>query len=128
MNSKVAIIIANVIVIAATLIPTYIISNKKKTSEEDWAVVSRSLPLYVVVGTQFASAMGGGILVGHLGNAYGNGIAVIIYGILMVLPFIVIMYPAKWLRANNYSTIPEVLKNFSNNNKAVIVIAAIMTK
>lgn len=126
MSVTLAIIIANIVVITATLVPTYIISNKHKTSEEDWAVASRSLPLYVVVGTQFASAMGGGILVGHVGNAYENGIAVLIYGVLTVLPFIFIMYPAKWLRKNNYSTIPEILRNFSNNN-AVTVVAAIMT-
>lgn len=127
MNTTLAIIIANIIVIGATLIPTYIISNRKKTSEEDWAVASRSLPIYVVIGTQFASAMGGGILVGHLGNAYGNGIAVLIYGLLASLPFIIIMYPAKWLRANNYTTVPEILRNFSGNSKLVTVVAALMT-
>lgn len=127
MNITLAIILANIVVITATLVPTYVISKKNKTSEEDWAVASRSLPLYVVVGTQFASAMGGGILVGHVGNSYGNGIAVTIYGILMVLPFIFIMYPAKWLRKNNYSTIPEILRNFSNHSKVVTVVAAIMT-
>lgn len=127
MNTTLAIMIANIVVIAATLIPTYIISNRNKTSEEDWAVASRSLPLYVVIGTQFASAMGGGVLVGHLGNAYGNGIAVLIYGLLASLPFLIIMYPAKWLRKNNFTTVPEILRHFSNNSKIVTVVAALMT-
>lgn len=127
MNATVAIIIATILVICATLIPTYIISNKSKASEEDWAVASRSLPIYVVIGTQFASAMGGGILVGHLGNAYTNGIAVLIYGLLAALPFVVIMYPAKWLRENQYTTVPEILRSFSNKSEIVTVVAAIMT-
>lgn len=127
MSTTVAILVTTIIVILATTIPTYIISSKKKTTEEDWAIANRSLPLYVVVGTQFASAMGGGILVAHLGNAYNNGMGVLLYGLLACLPFICITYIAKWLRSNNYTTIPEILRTFTNNNKLVTVIAAFMT-
>lgn len=127
MSQTIIIFIATAIIILATLIPTYIMS-KKGTSEDDWAVANRSLPLYVVVGTQFASAMGGGVLVGHLGNAYMNGVGIVIYAVLAAaLPFFIIMIPAKWLRANNYSTVPEILRSFSNNNKFVAIVSAIMT-
>lgn len=125
--TSIAIIVATVLVILATIIPTYVITNRKKTTEDDWAIADRSLPLYVVVGTQFASAMGGGILVAHVGNAFKNGIGHFLYGVLASLPFICIMYLAKWLRRHNYTTIPEILRTFTNNNKAVTIIAALMT-
>ena len=127
MNQTIAIILATTLVVLATLIPTYIISKRSKTSEDDWAVADRSLPIYVVIGTQLASAMGGGILVGHLGNAYLNGIAILIYGLLTVLPFFIIMIPAKWLRQNNFTTVPEILRHFSDNNKFVGIVSAVMT-
>lgn len=128
MNQTFAILFATVLVIIATLIPTYIMSRRSATSEDDWAVADRSLPTYVVIGTQLASAMGGGILVGHLGNAYLNGIAIALYGLLGgALPFVFIMIPAKWLRQNNFSTVPEILRSFSNNNKFVAIVAALMT-
>lgn len=125
--TTIAIIVATILVVAATLIPTYLIGKKQKTSEEDWAVASRSLPIYVVIGTQLASAMGGGILVGHLGNSYTNGLTTLIYGLLSSLVFFFIMVPAKWLRHNGYSTVPEILRSFSNQSKFVTVVAAIMT-
>ena len=82
MSTTIAIVVATVLVILATIIPTYIISNKKQTTEDDWAIADRSLPLYVVVGTQFASAMGGGVLVAHVGNAFTNGVGHFLYGVL----------------------------------------------
>lgn len=127
MSQTLAILIATVFVIAATLIPTFIISKRSATSEDDWAVADRSLPIYVVIGTQFASGMGGGILVGHLGDAYLNGVAILIYGFLTALPFFFILIPAKWLRQNNFTTVPEILRYFSHNNKLVGIVAAIMT-
>lgn len=128
MNSTtILILVATVVVIALTLIPTYIISGRKKTTQADWEVADRSLPLYVVIGTQFASAMGGGILVAHVGNAYTRGIGHFIYGVLASLPFIIIMVLAKWLRRNNFTTIPDVLAHFTNGNKLIRIVAGVMT-
>ncbi len=121
------ILLATFLVAFGTLIPTYVMTRRKKTSEDDWAVADRSLPLYVVIGTQMASAMGGGILVGHLGNAYMNGVAIIIYGILANLPFLLIMIPAKWIRHNKFSTVPEIFKSYAGNSKFVTMLAAFMT-
>ena len=128
MNSTtILILVATVAVIALTLIPTYIISGRKKTTQADWEVADRSLPLYVVIGTQFASAMGGGILVAHVGKAYARGIGHFIYGVLASLPFIIIMVLAKWLRRNNFTTIPDVLAHFTNGNKLIRIVAGVMT-
>ena len=46
MNQTFAILFATVLVIIATLIPTYIMSRRSATSEDDWAVADRSLPTY----------------------------------------------------------------------------------
>lgn len=127
MTSTTAIIVATCLVIFATLVPTYLLNRRKPTSEEDWAVASRSLPIYVVIGTQFASAMGGGILVGHVGNAFTHGISTLIYGFLSCVVFFFIMIPAKWLRKNNFTTVPEILRNFSGQSKFVTIVAAVMT-
>lgn len=130
MNSTtVIILITTVFVIALSLIPTYIITakSKKKTTQSEWEVADRELPLYVVVGTQFASAMGGGVLVAHVGNAYARGIGHIIYGVLASLPFIIIIVLAKWIRKRNFTTIPDILAYFTGGNKAIRVVAGIMT-
>lgn len=121
------VVIATLLIILVTLIPTYVLSKKKQTSESDWAIADRSLPIYVVIGTQFASAMGGGVLVAHVGNAFKNGVGHTLYGILAVLPFFCIIFLAKWLRRNNYTTIPEILRTFTNGNKFVTIIAAFFT-
>ena len=126
-TTLIAILVATSIVILATIVPTYVISAKKKTTEEDWAIANRSLPTYVVVGTQFASAMGGGVLVAHLGNAYNNGVGVLLYGALVCSVFLVIMGLGRWLRSNNYTTIPEILGTFTGNNKLVRIFAAVMS-
>lgn len=71
------VIIATLAVIGLSFfLALYIGSRGKKNSDSsDWNIGGRDLPLYVIVGTQFASAMGGGVIVGQVGNAYTNGIA-----------------------------------------------------
>lgn len=58
MTQTMAIFFATTLVVLATLIPTYIISKRSAVSEDDWAVADRSLPIYVVIGTQFAQCYG----------------------------------------------------------------------
>lgn len=127
MYKTLSIILATAVLILATLIPTFVLNRRKQTSGEDWAIANRELPLFVVVGTQFASVFGGGIMVGHLGNTYQNGISVIFYGIFMVLPFVFLALIAKWLRKNEFATIPDILKKYSNRNKTITVLSSAMT-
>lgn len=121
------IILVTLLVILATLIPSYRISKKKGVTESEWAIGGRALPLYVVVGTQFASSMGGGILVGQVGNAYSNGIGMLLYAVLAEIPILCIIFVGKWLRSHNYTTIPELLGTFSRKNKVVTITAALMS-
>lgn len=58
MSKTVLIILSTVLVLGLTLLVTNILSRRKKTDLADWEVGGRDLPYYVVIGTQFATAMG----------------------------------------------------------------------
>lgn len=128
MNVTAIIIIVTAFVVAATLLPTYIISKRKSTTSEEWAIANHELPIYVVVGTQFASVLGGGVMVGHVGNAYSFGIGHVVYGILMVMPLVLMIVLAKWLRKNNFSTVPDIIKHYTGGkSKTINILTAIAT-
>lgn len=127
MSTTLTIVIMTAIVILATIIPTFILSRRESTSADSWAAADRSLPIYVVIGTQFASVFGGGTLVGHVASGYTNGVAHLIYVVLVCSPLLILMILAKWIRKHNFTTIPEILGSFTDNNKAIRVISAIMT-
>lgn len=123
-------VIATITILALSFFLTTVINrrNKKKAdATEDWNIGGRSLPLYVIIGTQFASAMGGGVLVGQVGNAYNNGLAMIIYAVFAVLPFLIYMLIGNWIRENEFETIPDMVGSFSNNDRFVKVCASILT-
>lgn len=79
--SKTGIIIVAILVTLGLTYGLSLLLTRRKTktggsvSADDWEVGGRELPLYVVVGTQFATAMGGGILVGQVGNGFNNGLS-----------------------------------------------------
>lgn len=132
MNQSVAIIIVTLLILVGTFAINLLISSrisKKEASSasEDWEVGGRSLPLFVVVGTQFATAMGGGLLVGQVGNGYKNGLSVMLYGVLCQLAFIILMIIAKWLREKQFATIPEIVEHFSGPSKAIRIMSGILT-
>lgn len=113
------------ILVGSSLLAMYF-GRHTKTSE-DWAVGGRKLPLYVIVGTQYATAMGGGVLVAHIGIAYANGWSLFIYGGLVSGGFILLALLAKWLRANNFTTIPDIFEHLYGDNKLLALLAAFMS-
>lgn len=123
------VIIFTLITIGLSFFLAWHISNKGKKSSDvsDWNIGGRDLPLYVIVGTQFASAMGGGVIVGQVGNAYDNGIAMILYGLFASLPFIAFILIGRWIREMEFETIPDMLGYLSNGNKRIKIIAAVLT-
>lgn len=128
MDSKaIFVIIATLLVIGLSFVLSMKISGKGKRGTSDWNIGGRNLPIYVIIGTQFASAMGGGVIVGQVGNAYTNGIAMILYGLFASLPFIVFMFIAKWIRTQEFETIPDMLGVLSDRNKAVRIVASVLT-
>ncbi|MGI5964005.1 MAG: sodium:solute symporter family protein [Lawsonibacter sp.] len=131
MNQTVAVILATLVTLVLTYGLSVLLTRKQKktagVSVDDWEVGGRELPLYVVVGTQFATAMGGGILVGQVGNGFQNGYSCLLYGFLCQLAFIILMFIAKWLRSHQFATVPEILQHYTGPSKAVRVLAGIMT-
>jgi SSS family solute:Na+ symporter len=67
--NPVFVIVASTIFIlgGASMLSLYI---GKKSNGSSWATGGRNLPLYVIVGTQYATVMGGGMLVAHIGIGY----------------------------------------------------------
>ena len=98
--------------------------GKRIKNNDDWAVGGRNLPWYVIVGTQYATAIGGAFLVAHVGLGYGSGWFPITYGLFAVLGLLTIAAMAKWLRTEGFSTIPDILKKIFGYNKVLIAIGA----
>lgn len=121
------VIIATLVVIGISFSFAMLAGRKSKQDAENWNIGGRSLPLYVIVGTQFASAMGGGVIVGQVGSAYTNGISMIFYGLFASLPFIAYLLIGKWIRTQEFETIPDMIADLSGGNKAARIIAAILT-
>ena len=127
MSKTVLIILSTVLVLGLTLLVTNILSRRKKTDLADWEVGGRDLPYYVVIGTQFATAMGGGVLVGHVGNAYNFGLSILFYGLFSSSTLLFIALIAKWLRRNNFVTVPDVVQSFRGRNKAISIFSGVMS-
>ncbi|GAA0737569.1 sodium:solute symporter family protein [Clostridium oceanicum] len=126
MSPVVLIIISSaVVLIGAALISLFI--GKSVKTKEDWAVGGRSLPIYVIIGSQYATAMGGGMLVAHVGIAYKSGWSALTYGILASSVFLVLTIIAKWLRTQEFTTIPDIIEKVYGENKLLTIIAIIMT-
>ena len=92
MNPTIMIVIStSIVLIFAGMFSVYM--GRRSKTGEDWAVGGRSLPTYVIVGTLYATAMGGGMLVAHVGIGYKSGWSVLSYGLcitggLLILTFI----------------------------------------
>lgn len=124
--------IGNTLLIAATSLfvigigayIAYRVSKKQNTSE-DWIVGGRRLPVYVVGFSQAATAVGGGVLVAHVGIAYAWGFSVFWYELFVVLGLLIIVLFAKWLRKGKFSTIPEVFARIFGNNKILLAVVSV---
>lgn len=123
---------ATIAILAFSFLLTTLINKRsakkaKGDANADWNIGGRSLPIYVIIGTQFASAMGGGVLVGQVGNAYNNGLAMLIYSLFAVLPFLIYMLIGNWIREHEFETIPDMVGSFCNDDRFVRVVASVLT-
>ncbi|WP_449354194.1 sodium:solute symporter family protein [Virgibacillus natechei] len=101
--------------------------GKKKRGSENWTVAGRSLPLYVVVGTQFATAQGGGMLVAQVGIGYESGWSAITYGAMIGIGLFILLCIAKWLRIQEFSTLPDIIVKLYGNHKILTILVTLMT-
>jgi SSS family solute:Na+ symporter len=125
MNSSVILILVSTIVVLGitSLVAIYI--GKKKKSQEDWAVGGRSLPIYVIVGTMYATSMGGGTLVAHVGIAYTYGWSALSYGLIFAGGIAFLAVIANWLREQKFTTVPDVIAKFYGDSKVLLVLASV---
>lgn len=96
--------------------------GKRNKGNENWVVGGRKLPLYVIAFTQFATAVGGGVLVAHVGIAYSWGFSIFWYEGFVILGLLIIALFAGWLRRRKFSTIPEVFIRLYGDHKLMMVL------
>lgn len=118
------ILIASLAVILAGVLIAQYFGRKAKTTA-DWLVAGRSLPLFVVVITQFATAVGGGVLVAHVSIAYSSGWSVFAYEVFSLLGFWGLALIGRWLRENDFATLPDILRRFFGNSRPVTVLGGL---
>ncbi|CAM02240.1 SSS family solute:Na+ symporter [Saccharopolyspora erythraea NRRL 2338] len=118
------IIIASLLVIGFGVAMSVYFGRRAKSSE-DWLSAGESLPLVVVVITQFATATGGGVLIAHVGIGYRSGWSVFIYEGCVLVGFLVLMLIAKWLREQRFTTVPDIVTRLFGEHKLVTAIAAL---
>ncbi|WP_221566685.1 sodium:solute symporter [Alkalihalobacillus sp. TS-13] len=125
MNSTLVLVLSSVTVLSAAAIFSFWIGSRNKSSE-NWIVGGRSLPVYVVAGSQFATGMGGGVLVAHIGIGYSAGWSAITYNFLYSVGIIILVLLANWLKKQNFSTMPEIFKRLYGENKLMMSMVTFM--
>ncbi|MFI8993686.1 sodium:solute symporter family protein [Streptomyces sp. NPDC053542] len=99
--------------------------GRRATTSRDWLSANESLPLFVVVITQFAAAAGGGVLIAHVGIGYQSGWSVFVYEGCVLAGFLLLTLIARWLREQSFTTIPDVVTRLFGQSKLVTAIAAL---
>jgi SSS family solute:Na+ symporter len=120
----VAVSVASLFVIALGALLSMYFGRRAKNSA-DWLAAPGQLPLIVVVITQFATAVGGGVLIAHVGIAYAYGWSVFAYEACVVLGFCGLALIARWLREQRFTTVPDIISRLFGANQAVTVVAGI---
>lgn len=119
-----AVIVACAFVLGIGAVVSFL-AGRKAQSGEGWHIAGRNLPLWVVVLTQFATATGGGVLVAHVGNAYNVGWAYWFYPGSVLLGFILLAFIGSWLRREEFTTVPEILRRLYVEHPLVTVLASL---
>ncbi|EIE98916.1 sodium:solute symporter family protein [Saccharomonospora glauca] len=120
----IGIVLASLAVIGFGLAMSVYFGRRAKTSA-DWLTARESLPLIVVVITQFATATGGGVLIAHVGIGYRSGWSVFVYEACVIVGFLVLALIARWLREQRFTTVPDIVTRLFGDHKLVTAIAAL---
>ena len=120
----VGIVLVSLLVIGAGAGMSIYFGRRAKTSQ-DWLAANESLPLFVVVVTQFAAAAGGGVLIAHVGIGYRSGWSVFVYEGCVLVGFLLLMLIARWLREQRFTTVPDVVTRLFGQHRLVTAIAAL---
>ncbi|WP_031464432.1 sodium:solute symporter family protein [Sciscionella sediminilitoris] len=120
----IGLILTTVVVIGAGAVLSVYFGRRASTSQ-DWLAANESLPLFVVVITQFAASTGGGVLIAHVGIGYQAGWSVFIYEGCTLIGFLILSWIARWLREQRFTTVPDVITRLFGKNKVITAIAAL---
>lgn len=101
------IVVSTIVVMLIGTIITAYFTKKTKTSQ-DWATGGGKTPTIVLVFTMFATQVGGGVLVGHVGIGYSYGLAPLAYATCGIAGLLLMMIAAGWFRKNHFTTIPDI--------------------
>lgn len=124
--SKILVVLSCSVVILIIITVVSLIMGKKTKGSEDWEVAGRSLPVYVIVGTNFATAAGGSVLVAQVGLGYRLGWSSLTYSLILAIGLLFLLFIAKWLREKNFRTLPDVISNLYGNHKSLTTLTAVM--
>jgi SSS family solute:Na+ symporter len=101
--------------------------SRRYRSADDWIIGGRRIPWYVAAGTQYATAVGGGVLVAHVGIGYAWGWSDLTYIGFVCLGLVVLAILAPVLRREKFTTIPDILVHLiGQEDKVVRALGAIM--
>lgn len=123
-STTILIVVTSAIVLGIGALISFVVGKRHK-SNEDWVVGGRDLPLYVVAFTQYATAVGGGVLVAHVGISYAWGFSVFWYELFVVVGLLILALFAGWLRKRKFATIPEIFTRLYGSNKILVSIVAL---
>lgn len=125
MGPMLVIVICSIVVLSAASVFAFWVGRRSNDSE-NWIVGGRSLPVYVVAGSQFATGMGGGVLVAHIGIGYSAGWSAITYNILYSVGILLLVLLADWFKKQKFSTMPDVFRKLYGEHNILISIVTIM--
>lgn len=113
----VMVIVFLVLVLAGGVLVQYI----KKVREHLTFIVTKSMaPAYCVIGLLGAEMIHGGQTIGYVGWMQVFGISAIWYLIIIAIGFVICIPVVARLRAQRYSTIPEIIKTYMDPKCGVI--------
>lgn len=119
------IIVSTIVVMLVGTVITAYFTRKTKTSQ-DWATGGGKTPTIVLVFTMFATQVGGGVLVGHVGIGYSYGLAPLAYATCGIAGLLLMMIAAGWFRKNRFTTIPDIFLKLYGENKVLMIFATLM--
>lgn len=123
--NNISMVIIPLYLIIITIIIIYI--GRKVKNYKDFAVGGNNLPWIVVAGTMMATSIGGGTLIGFVGEYYANGMQ---WAWMAIIGFfggwVKAKYVAGKIRSLNQDTLPDVFKIRYGKSSRIIAASLIL--
>ena len=100
--------------------------SRRSSSEDDFLLAGRSLPIYLTIGTTVATMVGTGSSMGAVGFGYANGWAGALYGIGGAVGILLLGLLFAPVRAQGFATMSEELASYVGNHPLVKKVVAVL--